>query len=78
MITTVCLYIAGTLFAVNGDRAMPIGPHESIRDHGKSVTPARLTERVGIPKFHPDQTLAEFLAQCDEQATRKVMEREEW
>ena len=78
MITTVCIYIAGTLFAVDGERALPIGPMSMLVDSRGGQVSAIGSNGWGVRKFAPDQTLAEFLLQCDEQAARKVMEREEW
>lgn len=37
MIATVCLYIAGTLYAVDGGRALPIGGGTVFIDRGETV-----------------------------------------
>lgn len=76
MIATVCLYIAGTLYAVDGGRALPIGGGTVFIDRGETVQ--LLPIELGVHKFDPEQTLDQFLAQCDEQASRAVAEREGW
>ena len=73
-----CVYIAGTLFALSGATAAPIGPHTSLAIRGGEVViyvPSGLSDR--FPRGEA-RTIGEWLETCDEEATRRVMEREEW
>lgn len=73
-----CLYIAGTLFMTNGEYAIPIGPHDLLQDKGEVVGYSGFSERTNVQKYTPDQTLAEFLIQCDHEATKRIAEEEQW
>lgn len=73
-----CLYIAGTLFAMNGATAIPVGPHTSMTIRGEEVAisvPGGFSDR--LPRGAAEN-IGQWLEACDEEATLRVMEREDW
>lgn len=73
-----CLYIAGTLFVIgtNG-AAVPIGPNSHVVDNELSVTIRGGGAITEVDK-EVTQGLAQWLTACDDQATKRIMEQEQW
>ena len=74
MIEVTCIYIAGILMAVDTNKALPISGAVLI-DRGDYVQ--AIPQELGVRKFFPEQTLADFLIQCDTIATDRIMEQHE-
>lgn len=75
MIAVTCIYIAGSLLAVDENRAIPVSG-AVILDRGAYVQ--FLPLRLDIRKFEPNQSLADFLIECDRAATERVMQQEDF
>lgn len=75
MIAVTCIYIAGSLMAVDENRAIPV-PGSVIIDRGDYVQ--FLPLELGVRKFEPNQSLADFLIECDRVASERVMQQEDF
>ena len=75
MIKVTCIYIAGSLMAVDENRALPV-VGSAIVDRGDSVYFRNV--ELDIRKFNPDQSLADFLIECDRVAAERVMQQEDF
>ena len=67
-----CLYVAGTLFMTNGDHAYPVSPMAAIVMEEGEVRLGGYYK--GVPAYHPDQSLPEFMLACEAEAAARVEE----
>lgn len=70
-----CLYIAGHIWMVQGDTAINLNLVNTIKSDGTVMTtvPVRGSAGANNERLSIDRSLYNVLAECDRQATEKLM-----